>query len=72
MLVDALDQAIEAAATDPAVRVVVIEGAGRAFSAGYDLNEEVDEVIEGALQWRDLLARDIAVTMRICGTVRSR
>ena len=64
-LVDALDRAIEAAATDPAVRVVVIEGAGRAFSAGYDLNEEVDEVIEGPLQWRDLLARDIAVTMRI-------
>jgi enoyl-CoA hydratase len=43
----------------------VIEGAGRAFSAGYDLNEEVDEVIEGPLQWRDLLARDIAVTMRL-------
>lgn len=64
-LVDALDRAIDAAATDPAVRVVVIEGAGRAFSAGYDLNEEVDEVIEGPLQWRDLLARDIAVTMRL-------
>jgi enoyl-CoA hydratase len=64
-LVDALDHAIAAAATDPTVRVVVIEGAGRAFSAGYDLNEEVDEVIEGPLQWRDLLARDIAVTMRI-------
>lgn len=64
-LVDALDRAIQAAAMDPAVRVIVIEGAGRAFSAGYDLNEEVDEVIEGPLQWRDLLARDIAVTMRL-------
>lgn len=64
-LVAALDRAIEAAATDPAIRVVVIEGAGRAFSAGYDLNEEVDEVIEGALQWRELLAYDIAVTMRL-------
>jgi enoyl-CoA hydratase len=64
-LVEALDRAIDAAATDPAVRVVVIEGAGRAFSAGYDLNEEVDEVIEGPLQWRDLLARDIAATMRL-------
>ncbi len=64
-LVEALDRAIEAAAADPAVRVVVIEGAGRAFSAGYDLNEEVDEVVEGPLQWHDLLARDIAVTMRV-------
>jgi enoyl-CoA hydratase len=64
-LVDALDRAISAAAADPAVRVVVIEGAGRAFSAGYDLNEEVDEVIEGPLRWRDLLARDIALTMKV-------
>jgi enoyl-CoA hydratase/carnithine racemase len=64
-LVAALDRAVEAAVADPAVRVIVIEGAGRAFSAGYDLNEEVDEVIEGALQWRELLAYDIAVTMRL-------
>ncbi len=64
-LVQALDRAIVAAASDPAVRVVVIAGAGRAFSAGYDLNEEVDEVIEGPLQWRDLLAADIAATLRV-------
>lgn len=64
-LLQALDRAILAAATDPAVRVIVIAGAGRAFSSGYDLNEEVDEVIEGPLQWRDLLAQDIAVTLRV-------
>lgn len=64
-LVDALDRAIAEAADDPMVRVVVVEGAGRAFSAGYDLNEEVDEDIEGPLRWRDLLARDIALTMRV-------
>ena len=38
-LVAALDAAIVAAAADPAVRVIVIEGAGRAFSSGYDLTE---------------------------------
>jgi len=64
-LVEALDRAIAAAGADPTVRVVVIEGAGRAFSAGYDLNEEVDERIEGPLQWHDLLARDVEVTMRV-------
>jgi enoyl-CoA hydratase len=64
-LVEAIDRAIDEASADPTVRVVVIEGAGRAFSAGYDLNEEVDVVIEGPLQWRDLLARDIAVTMKV-------
>jgi hypothetical protein len=37
--------------------VVVIAGAGRAFSAGYDLTEEVDDVVTGPLEWRDLLER---------------
>src|SRR4029077_10909386 len=64
-LVAALDRAIGEAADDPAVRVVVIAGAGRAFSAGYDLTEEVDDVVTGPLEWRDLLERDIAVTMRV-------
>ena len=35
----ALADAIESAATDPDVAVVLITGAGRAFSAGNDLNE---------------------------------
>ena len=64
-LVEALDRAIDEAVADPEVRVVVIEGAGRAFSAGYDLNQEVAVVIEGPLQWRELLARDIAVTLKV-------
>jgi len=64
-LVTALDRAIGEAADDAAVRVVVIAGAGRAFSAGYDLTEEVDDVVTGPLEWRDLLERDIAVTMRV-------
>ena len=35
---DALDAALDAAETDPANRVVVLTGAGRAFGAGYDLS----------------------------------
>ncbi|MCY4395794.1 MAG: enoyl-CoA hydratase [Rhodospirillaceae bacterium] len=38
-LLDALKSALEAAAKDSAVRVVVIRAAGRAFCAGHDLKE---------------------------------
>ena len=38
-MIAALDAALDAAAADPKVRVVVLAGAGRAFCAGHDLTE---------------------------------
>ncbi len=64
-LVGALERAIAGAALDPEVRVVVIAGAGRAFSAGYDLNEEVEHPPAGPVGWRGVLARDVAVTLAV-------
>jgi enoyl-CoA hydratase len=64
-LVAALMAALDAAVADPAVRVIVLEGAGRAFSSGYDLGEEVEGGIDGPVQWRAFLAADIAATLRI-------
>ena len=63
-LVGALTEAIDAAVADADVRVIAIEGAGRAFSSGYDLTEEAEGGIGGPVQWRELLAADVAATSR--------
>ena len=64
-LVAALTGALDAAEANPEVRVIVIEGAGRAFCAGYDLTEEAEGAIDGPAAWRDLLAADVAATLRL-------
>ena len=63
-LVQALVAALDAAEADPAVRVVVLQGAGRAFSSGYDLTEEAEGGIGGPVAWRDRLAADWAAPLR--------
>ena len=63
-LVHALMDALDAAEADPDVRVIVLEGAGRAFCSGYDLTEEAGTEIGGPVAWRDLLAADVAATLR--------
>src|SRR4029077_15801010 len=64
-LIAALMAALDAAVADPAVRVIVLEGAGRAFSSGYDLGEEVEGGVDARVQGRALLAADVAATLRI-------
>jgi len=64
-LVAALSRAIDDAAADPEVRVIALAGAGRAFCSGYDLSEEAGGDIHGPVAWRDLLAADVAVTLKI-------
>jgi enoyl-CoA hydratase len=64
-LVDALAAAIERATADPEVRVIAMAGAGRAFCSGYDLSEEAAGDIHGPVAWRDLLAADVAATLKV-------
>ncbi|MGH2994812.1 MAG: enoyl-CoA hydratase/isomerase family protein [Gaiellaceae bacterium] len=64
-MVEALRQALRRAADDDEVKVVVLTGAGRAFSAGYDIAEEVEAGIEGADRWHEVLADDVTMTMEI-------
>ncbi len=63
-LVAALIAALDAAEADDEVRVIALSGAGRAFCAGYDLTEEAESSIGGPVVWRELLAADVAMTLR--------
>jgi enoyl-CoA hydratase/carnithine racemase len=55
-LTDALSEAIRAAGSDGDVSVVILRGAGRAFCAGYDLNEDASGGVLDARHWQADLA----------------
>jgi hypothetical protein len=50
-LVGGLQAALSRAAADDLVKVVVLKGAGRGFSAGYDLSEEAEDQTWDANSW---------------------
>jgi enoyl-CoA hydratase len=64
-VVTSLRHRLREVASDPEVKVVVLTGAGRAFSAGYDISEEVKDRIEGADQWRSVLADDVDLALEL-------
>jgi enoyl-CoA hydratase len=64
-LIREANAAFDRAADDDDVKVVVVTGAGRAFSAGYDLSEDAGTDHGGAHGWHRILDDDVAFTMKL-------
>lgn len=64
-LTDALMAALDDAAAAEGVAVVVLRGAGRAFCAGYDLNEDADTGVQDSASWHAELEHATAQMLRI-------
>ena len=57
-LIESLSAALDDAASDDGVSVVVLRGAGRAFCAGYDLTEDASDAPMDSSAWHRVLRHD--------------
>lgn len=64
-LMESLMQALDTAAEDERIRVLILRGAGRAFCAGYDLNEDAAAGVLDAADWHRELHHSTEQMLRI-------
>ncbi len=63
-MLEEIEQVLDRVEADDAVRVLVVSGAGKSFSSGFDLKEQMEARPEGVETWRTLLDRDFHATFR--------
>ena len=63
MLAD-LDAVLDTAEADQDTGAVVVTGAGKGFSSGFDLKDQAANTPQGVDEWRPVLRRDFATVMR--------
>src|SRR5947207_2718726 len=56
--------ALDDAEQDTAVRAIVVQGAGAAFSSGFDLKEQMERRPTGTAEWEPILRKDFDAVMR--------
>jgi enoyl-CoA hydratase len=63
-MLEELELAMNLAEADERVRVVIVTGAGGAFSSGFDLKEQMERRPAGFEEWQAILRKDFNAVMR--------
>ncbi len=63
-MLEEINTAMDLAEADDDIRVVIVQGAGHAFSSGFDLKAQMDTRPSGVQAWRPLLRKDFDTVMR--------
>jgi enoyl-CoA hydratase len=63
-MLEEINQAMHAFERDDTVRVIVLSGAGKGFSSGFDLKDQMQRNPKGPKVWKEILDLDFHTTMR--------